>query len=68
MNKPVEWEDVLLGIRHHLDDGTAATRCCPHGQVHDQNAVVITGANTTALVLYLLLAVAARPSGVILYV
>jgi hypothetical protein len=23
MNKPVEWEDVLLGIRHHLDDGTS---------------------------------------------
>jgi hypothetical protein len=23
MNKPVEWEDVLLGIRHHLDGGTS---------------------------------------------
>lgn len=23
MDKPVEWEDVLLGIRHHLDDGTS---------------------------------------------
>jgi outer membrane murein-binding lipoprotein Lpp len=23
MSKPVEWEDVLLGIRHHLDDGTS---------------------------------------------
>jgi hypothetical protein len=23
MNKPVEWEDVLLGISHHLDDGTS---------------------------------------------